>query len=447
MGKRRILFVAVCIMICFSACDKSEKKVSVENEVSLSDNYQDVAKELCEQMAKGEFSDTADKFSGALKNQLTKSQLEAVWVQTVDSLGEFENFIETDMTVKGDTSVTTSVLQYENGGLQVTISFDNKGGLVGIYLNYCSIDGDEKSTAAESNEIFTEYNINIGDYSLNGMLTVPNNVQDPPVAILVQGSGQTDMNEQISGIKPFQDLAHGLAEHGIATIRFNKRFYQFPDLYSELSTIEDEVLDDVYSAIKFAQEDSRVSNDNIFVIGHSLGGMLCPKIAYDSQNITGIISMAGSPRKLEDIILDQNIAYLKTLDIDVLDKNIQIDLVKQEVNKIKQLSDSDNGSEHIFECSVSYWKSLNHIKTEDIINQITLPMFFVQGDEDSQVYADVDFEQWKELLSDRDNCSFKLYEGLNHLFIDNGESEEDENQQMDDTVIEDISKWILMYSE
>ena len=44
-------------------------------------------------------------------------------------------------------------------------------------------------------------------------------------------------------------------------------------------------------------------------------------------------------------------------------------------------------------------------------------MLIQQGKKDVQVYAGIDFVQWKNLLEDRDNCHFRLYENLNHCFI------------------------------
>ena len=58
-------------------------------------------------------------------------------------------------------------------------------------------------------------------------------------------------------------------------------------------------------AVDMLKKDNRVSADNIFIIGHSLGGMLAPKIAELKPEVKGIISLAGSPRKLVDILEDQ----------------------------------------------------------------------------------------------------------------------------------------------
>ena len=47
---------------------------------------------------------------------------------------------------------------------------------------------------------------------------------------------------------------------------------------------------------------------------------------------------------------------------------------------------------------------------------LEIPMLFLQGDADVQVYADIDFTAWQELLGGKENCRFRLYEGLGHFF-------------------------------
>ena len=84
---------------------------------------------------------------------------------------------------------------------------------------------------------------------VDGLLTLPKQVEKPPIVILIQGSGQSDMHESVGALpnRPFAELAHGLAERGIATLRFNKRFYQYPPQSAEAVaaiTVEQEILAD-----------------------------------------------------------------------------------------------------------------------------------------------------------------------------------------------------------
>ena len=46
-------------------------------------------------------------------------------------------------------------------------------------------------------------------------------------------------------------------------------------------------------------------------------------------------------------------------------------------------------------------------------------MLILQGSADFQVYADKDYKLWQTALAGRDNVTFKLYDGLSHLFMPN----------------------------
>ena len=60
---------------------------------------------------------------------------------------------------------------------------------------------------------------------LPGILTLPEGEGPFPAVILLQGSGPSDKDETVGSLKPFRDLAEGLAEQGIAVYRFDKRSY------------------------------------------------------------------------------------------------------------------------------------------------------------------------------------------------------------------------------
>jgi len=271
-------------------------------------------------------------------------------------------------------------------------------------------------------------------------------LKNPPVVILVQGSGQSDYDETISLNKPFNDVADGLAKQGIATIRYNKRYYQYPKTAPISITIEDEVLKDVSLAINFIKENKNTKNSKAYILGHSLGGMLVPYIAKTNSDVTGIISMAGTPRKLEDVILDQNIAVVNVM-INKTDAEKQelIANVQVEVDKVKTLKDGDP-SVTLFGVPSSYWLSLNKINTPEICKNLTIPVLILQGKADFQVSPDIDYKAWQDMLSGKSNVTFKLYDNLNHLFMQtNGKKDTTEYSIkgiVDKQVITDIATWI-----
>lgn len=80
---------------------------------------------------------------------------------------------------------------------------------------------------------------------------------------------------------------------------------------------------------------------------------------------------------------------------------------------------------------------------------LEIPMLILQGADDFQVYADVDYPLWQETLADKSNVTYNLYEGLNHLFMESDSQKDvvdttvyDKPANVDQQVIDDIANWI-----
>lgn len=409
----------------------STESAAPEQTEPASANQEDlrkIAQALSEQMANGEFSDCAARFSDEMKASLDEAALKSAWEQVVSAAGDYVGVYDvTESETSGSVTVVTT-LEYTQTGVTVTLVFDAENAVAGLWLNYRTLP------AAAESEAFTETEIQIGEYRLDGILTLPANAENPPVAILIQGSGQTDFDETVGELKPFRDLAHGLAENGIASIRFNKRFYQRLALANEIKvTIRTEILEDVSAAIEFAQNRSDLNGENLFLIGHSLGGMLAPVIAEENAAVRGIVSLAGSPRRLEDIMCDQYEYQLRQHGLSEEEVAERAGSVRQEAGRVKTLADGEE--DYYFNVRGVYWKSLNEVDTAGAALALEIPMLFLQGDADVQVYADIDFAAWQELLAGKENCRFRLYGGLGHFF-------DNEEGKVDPAVIEEIAGFI-----
>ena len=84
---------------------------------------------------------------------------------------------------------------------------------------------------------------------LPGVLTLPEGKGPFPAVVLVGGSGAHDRDETIGPNKPFRDLAVGLARHGIASLRYDKRTYAYGvQMAGKAITVDDEVTDDALTA-------------------------------------------------------------------------------------------------------------------------------------------------------------------------------------------------------
>ena len=145
------------------------------------------------------------------------------------------------------------------------------------------------------------------NYPLKGLLTIPACTVSPvPAVVFVHGSGASNMDEKVGKLTPFKDLAEGLAKHGIASIRYDKRSFSHGlKLVREKEvTVRKETIEDAILATQILKNDPRIDKNKIFIIGHSMGAMLAPRIDAEGGNYNGLIMMAGSPRKLEEIMLE-----------------------------------------------------------------------------------------------------------------------------------------------
>lgn len=157
---------------------------------------------------------------------------------------------------------------------------------------------------------FFLYNINkrkVLKYSLPGKLTIPDCETKVPAVVLIHGSGLLDMDSTVNSIKLFKELAEGLTKKGIASIRYNKRTFAYnQEMRLDFSaTINDEYIEDCSSAIAKLKNDNRIDENNIFIIGHSLGVNFAPVILNLDDSIKGAILLAGAPVHILDLLLEQ----------------------------------------------------------------------------------------------------------------------------------------------
>ncbi|MEG0020196.1 MAG: alpha/beta fold hydrolase, partial [Oscillospiraceae bacterium] len=367
-------------------------------------------------------------------------QLKEVWEKTAGTdAKEYQGTKVEKVTTNPDKSITVATdVEQKDKTLKVSLTYQGDGKISGIWFNAVPKIGD-----LVDNDRYTQQPIEVGKYKLTGILTLPKNVKNPPVVVMLQGSGPSDFDETISANKPFKDIANALAEKGIATLRYNKRFFQHSELGATQATVEEEYLEDVSAAIALAKEKV---GEKIYVLGHSLGGMSVARIAKDNKDVVGIISLAGTPRGLEELIYDQNKASVDLMDTTKQQKDELMKTVEKEVAKVKALTKDDGSAPFGF--PAKYWLSLKGLDTLNLSKQLTIPMLMLQGSADFQVYKDKDFDYWKNELAGKDNATFKLYDNLNHLFMQSkykgkmDVTEYDVPGTVEKQVTDDIAQWI-----
>src|SRR5262249_57423599 len=72
------------------------------------------------------------------------------------------------------------------------------------------------------------------------------------------------------------------------------------------------VVDAALAAAAVLRKRKGVDPKRVFVLGHSLGGMMAPEVGRRDPSLAGLIVLAGNTRPLEDLIAEQ-IPYLTAL--------------------------------------------------------------------------------------------------------------------------------------
>ena len=291
-------------------------------------------------------------------------------------------------------------------------------------------------------------------YPLKGILTLPDDVSKPvPAVVFVHGSGSSNMDEKVYKLTPFRDLAEGLAKHGIASIRYDKRSFVhgLKMIKAGTITVREETIEDAVLAAELLKDHPNIDPERVFIAGHSMGGMLAPRIDAEGGNFRGLILLAGSPQKLEDIMLYQTremIPLSDKLTRFILEK--QLKTLEATFANLYTISDEEAKTKKMGGgTTLYYFKEMGQHPVESYLQNLTKPILVMQGSKDFQVKADVDFVLYKQLLADHPDVAFRLYENLNHCFvpsvygrIDKAKQEYKVEQHIGEDVISDIANWV-----
>lgn len=291
-------------------------------------------------------------------------------------------------------------------------------------------------------------------FPLKGILTLPEGDGPFPGVVLVHGSGSSNMDEKVGKLTPFRDLAEGLAQRGIASVRYDKRSYAH-GLKMVLDkghpiTVREETIDDALLAASLLRADHRIGP--VFLAGHSMGAMLAPRIECSGGDFAGLILLAGTPRRLEEVLLEQTeeaVASMKGFTRKIGQK--QLDQLRKTFDGLYDLTDEEAKQKKLGGGTTAYYfKEMGQPTVAEWLEKTRKPMLILQGEQDVQVKAAVDFARYRQLLGDRENVTFRLYPGLNHAFVTavsdsiaDAKKEFARERHIGPEVLDDLANWIL----
>lgn len=410
------------------------------------------AKQFVDRLAAGQFELAANAFDETMAKAMPAAKLEQTWGQLLAFAGPFREPLDTRSEKAGKFDVVHVTCAFEKQKLVARVVLDSQGRISGLWFGpprpaakYSPPPYADPMTFAERQVL-----VGKGEWELPGTLTMPREGGPFPAVVLVHGSGPQDRDETIGPNKVFQDLAWGLASRGVAVLRYDKRTKIHGSRLARLEefTVREEVTEDALSAIQTLRAIPELDAGRIYVLGHSLGGTLAPRIAEEEGKLAGIILLAGAARPLADIIVEQ-FEYLAKLDgIVSEDERRQLDEVAQAAARVQDpaLTKETPTSELPFGIPASYWLDLRAYRPDEVAQRLDLPILILHGSRDYQV-TKRDYELWRKALAGKSNVTFQEFKGLNHLFgRGTGRStpaEYEKRTPVEEAVIDTIVEWIL----
>jgi len=313
------------------------------------------------------------------------------------------------------------------------------------------------------------YKSTTDDVVLAGTLSLPKGDGPFPAVMLLSGSGPQDRNSSIFGHKPFLLLAHELTQSGIAVLRFDERGVGESGGRTSEMTMATQ-MGDAQAGINYLLSNNQINRTKIGLLGHSLGGILAPKLAIEND-IDFLVLLAAPGVNGDAMMLKQRKDLLKlrgATDKQIEGTNGMLASLYSELRE-SSLEDEALKTELQKKLAVKYQSTIPEKELNEMVNSIvdneelmailksspanyfqkvSCPVLALNGSKDFQVSAKENLAAIEKALSDGGNTAIETHEleGLNHLFQDSDTGDISEYQLIEQTmspeVLRLITEWV-----
>ncbi len=401
----------------------------------------------------GQYAAATAHFDSPMKNAVSTDTLKQIWESQLPLLlGSYDPVAHGQVTRTSSDGATVTPLHFANGWLDMKVACSDTMEVSGLRF----LPGQPPSGVApvRRKTVLGDWGVSTPTQvasplgPLPATLTLPQGKGPFAAAVLVGGSGPHDRDESIGPNKPFRDIARGLAARGVASLRYDKRTFAYREKMAAdpALTIDEEATADALTAARQLAKMAGIDPRRVFVLGHSLGAMMAPRIAQRDRELAGLVMLAAPARPLLEVSAQQVREQSQRKGL----TPTQIAASEQAISAERDLlstSDPHHPPKGMFGgVPQSYWLSLHDYDQVTVARGLTMPMLFLQGGDDFQVSPKNDFGRWQQALKNKTAVRFHRYPGLNHLFMPAGKSETPADYNIpghvDAQVIADIAQWI-----
>jgi hypothetical protein len=429
--------------------------LAVPAKTQPTESWIDLGRAVATELSGRQLAKVEARFDGTMAAALPASRLEAIWDGLLAQVGAFRAIAGARVEEVQGYHVVFVTCQFEKATLDAKLVFDAQRRLAGLFFVPSQPKVEWTPPEYAKTGSFRERALVVGSdpWQLPGMLTLPEGPGPFPAVVLVHGSGPQDGDETLGPNKPFKDLAWGLASRGVAVLRYTKRTAEHGAklrLDAGTFTVEEETVADARAALALAAQQPEIDRGRVFLLGHSLGGMLAPRIAKGAP-VAGIILMAANARPLQTLVVEQ-VRYITSLDPagaaagaaavhDAEEAAREIESpTLQPATPVKLLGTTIPGS---------YFLDLRGYDPVRAAAALPVPILVLQGERDYQVTR-ADFDAWKAALAEGPRATFHLYPGLYHLFLPSSTpgnglgspADYEKPGHVAAAVVDDIASWI-----
>jgi len=417
------------------------------------------------------------------------SQSDNGYTTTLDSPKQGAYDMPTDQTTFEENKLT---ITYGQIGMEYTATFSN-GAFKGTFSQAGqSFPLDLKKGKKEEKEVkkakpqepkkpypYASEEVNFTNKSadnikFSGTLTLPTNVKNPPVVILITGSGPQNRDEELLGHKPFLVLADHLTRQGIAVLRYDDRGTAKSEGDFSSATSFD-FASDVEAAMEYLQTRSDVVDINkIGLVGHSEGGLIAPIVAARNNKVAFCVLLAGPGVDGKEVLLTQgkraaelegypasDIAISQEVSAKVFDicanhngeeSNKQM---KELMESLKTRMTSPKAKEELTDVAINrqikmftspWMQAFLGYDPQTSLKKVNCPVLAVNGEKDFQVLPKLNLDGIRKGLQHNKDVTIKEFKDLNHLFQTSKTGALSEYSEIEETfapvALNFVSEWI-----
>jgi len=422
--------------------------------------YTGAGARIVQDLAAEKYALVVAKFDAAMTRDLPPSALAEQWAAFRADAGAFLKVKSTLVTPEagGYHVVAMSCAFEHHADDDVLVTFSRDGHIAGLYFGPKPLDVADSWTPPGYSmpASFHEVPITVvdGPWHLPGTVTLPRGKAPFPAVVLVPGSPPMDQDSTAGPNKIFKDLAWGLASRGIAVLRYTKRTHQFGAGLGggpiSSFTLAEELGDDAHAAVALMFSRPEIDHRQLYVLGHSLGGVAVPPIAAADPRIAGIVVMGTPPGDVLTVLLKRAEEGAQRAGGEGEAHSKAIKVLKE--LRDGQLSAGDVVNLYGQQNPAGYWSWMRGHPAGMITARLNRPVLILTAGHDVEALPDA-FESWKSALGGHTNATVRFYPGLFHLFLPSaatgsGDVEEDWSRpgHVDPQVVDDVATWMLSHA-